>query len=76
MKVDLSKRAINNLEATQKKAEVILNDGRIFIGRADCISWLPSADNEDEDEEVLKFDLENAPPVFIKEDEIKAYKYI
>lgn len=76
MKIDLSKRAINNLEATQKKAEVILNDGRTFIGRADCIGWLPSAENEDEDEEVLKFDLENAPSVFIKENEIKEYRYI
>lgn len=76
MKVDLSKRAINNLEATRKKAEVVLNDGRVIIGKADCISWLPSEENEDIDEEALKFDLENAPPVFIKEDEIKSYKYI
>ncbi|MBQ8298016.1 MAG: hypothetical protein IJX77_09575 [Ruminococcus sp.] len=76
MKTDLMKRAINNLEATRKLAEVVLNDGRTLIGTADCISWLPSEGNEDIDEEVLKFDLENAPPVFIKEEEIKSYKYI
>lgn len=76
MKVDLSKRAINTIEATRKKAEVVLNDGRVLIGKADCISWLSSVENEDIDEEVLKFDLENAPSVFIKEDEIKSYRYI
>lgn len=76
MKFDLSNRSINNLEATRKKAQVTLNDGSVLVGRADCICWLPSESNEDIDEEVLKFDLENAPPVFIKEEEIKSYAYI
>lgn len=76
MRPNLMHRAINNLEDTRKKAEVILKDGRVLIGKGDCISWMPSDEDEDADEEVLKFDLEDGPPAFIKEDEVKSYRYL
>lgn len=76
MKYDISGRKINQLETIRKKTKVILNNGSELIGVPDCICWLPSENDEDVDEEVLKFDVVDSTPVFITEDEIKSFSFI
>lgn len=76
MKYDISKRKINQLEALGKKVKIMLKNGDELIGVPDCICWLASEENEDTDEEVLKFDVINSEPVFITEKDIKSFSLI
>lgn len=75
MAINYMSRAINNLEETRKRARIELQNGQTLIGTADCISWVPSDENE-RDEEMLKFDLEDGSSVFIREEDIKSYSYL
>lgn len=72
----LKRRFINQLETTRKKAEVILKDGRTVVGRGDCIGWLGSEEDEDIDEEFLKFDLSDGDTIFFREKDVVSFKYI
>ncbi len=76
MKFDVSDRKINQLEISGKKAKIFLTNGMEIIGIPDCICWLSSEENEDSDEEVLKFDVINSSPIFLSEREIKSFEYI
>lgn len=76
MKFDISGRNINQLESLRKKAKVVLNNGEELIGVPDCICWLPSENDENADEEVLKFDVVDSSPVFITENDIKSFSLI
>lgn len=76
MKYDISKRKINQLEALGKKVKIMLENGDELIGVPDCICWLESEENEDDDEEVLKFDVINSDSVFITEKDIKSFSLI
>lgn len=76
MKVDLSGRNINQLEACGKKAKIKLKNGNELIGVPDCICWLPDENDEEIDEEVLKFDIAGSTPVFISEKEIESFSII
>lgn len=69
MPLFLPKRNINELEGN--RATVYLKDGRILKGKGDCICWLPNDDNEDIDDEVIKFDINEDESVFFTDEEIK-----
>lgn len=72
----LQRRAVNQLEDTRKKAEVTLKDGRIVVGRGDCITWLGSEEDEDIDEEFLKFDLSDGDTIFFREKDVVSFRYL
>ena len=72
----LQRRTVNQLEDTRKKAEVTLKDGRIVIGRGDCITWLGSEEDEDIDEEFLKFDLSDGDTIFFREKDVVSFRYL
>lgn len=72
----LKRRFINQLETTRKKAEVTLKDGRIVVGRGDCIGWLGSEEDEDIDEEFLKFDLSDGDTIFFREKDVVSFRYL
>jgi hypothetical protein len=72
----LQRRTVNQLEDTRKKAEVTLKDGRTVIGRGDCITWLGSEEDEDIDEEFLKFDLSDGDTIFFREKDVVSFRYL
>lgn len=76
MKFDISGRNINRLEALGKKAKIRLKNGDELLGVPDCICWLPNEEDENIDEEVLKFDIVGSAPVFISENEIESFSII
>lgn len=73
MRLDLSHRKINQLETLGKRVRVVLTGGREYVGIPDCISWLGRADDEDADDECLKFDLDNGETIFFMDEEIVWY---
>lgn len=72
----LQRKAVSQLEDTRKKAEVTLKDGRTVVGRGDCITWLGSEEDEDIDEEFLKFDLSNGNTIFFREKDVVSFRYL
>ncbi len=76
MKFDISDRNINRLEALGKKVKIKLKNGDELLGVPDCICWLPDKEDENIDEEVLKFDIVGSVPVFITEKEIESFSII
>lgn len=72
----LQRRTVNQLEDTRKKAEVTLKDGRTVVGRGDCITWLGSEEDEDIDEEFLKFDLSDGDTIFFREKDVVSFRYL
>ena len=72
----LQRRTVNQLEDTRKKAEVTLKDGRTVLGRGDCITWLGSEEDEDIDEEFLKFDLSDGDTIFFREKDVVSFRYL
>ena len=69
MPLFLPKRNITELE--HKRAVVYLKDGRILKGKGDCICWLPNDEDEDIDDEVIKFDISEDDSVFFTNEEIE-----
>lgn len=59
-----------------KNVEVKTTDNKELKGYGDCYVWLPINDDTDEEEEYLRFILENGETEYLSEADIIEYKII
>lgn len=57
----------------KEKAEVKTADGKSLKGYGDCYVWLPKNDDTDEEDEFLRFILENGETEYLSEADIIEY---
>ncbi len=62
-------RNIDKLQGS--RAKVFLKNGRVVTGEGDCICWLPNDEDEDIDDEVIKFDINDDESIFFTDEEIE-----
>ncbi len=55
---------------------VYLRNGEVLKGKGDCICWLPNDDNEDIDDEVVRFILDDGDTRFFTNEEIEKVKLL
>lgn len=55
----------------QQRCLVFLRNGEILKGKGDCICWLPSDEDEEIEDEVVRFILDSGDTRFFTNDEIK-----
>lgn len=53
------------------KAVVYLKNGKKFTGKGKCICWLPNDENEDIDDELIRFDIGAETCEFFTDEEIE-----
>lgn len=58
-----------------ENAEIKTADGKFLRGFGDCYVWLPINDDTDEEDEYLRFILENGETEYLSETDIIEYNF-
>ncbi len=74
MPLNLKMRMIDVI--VQKKATVVLKDGSKFTGIGDCLVYLPINDDTDEEEEYLRFVIDDKNDMYLTDSDISEYTII